>query len=172
MTKRNIFCFGRIDKKGERGQKDIQRNFSQKYDGMKKCDKNGSWQGRSPFEGKKKVCFLPKKREKARKIGKRRKKRGIFIMKSTQCLYDNIRAKTMLETVGILTEKRQQCKVGLSKKTRNTQNQQAVCYFFGSIFRIQSIEKNKGFFAIHRSMERTFSGRIEKRSWLKAREFG
>lgn len=56
--------------------------------------------------------------------------------------------------------------------TRNTQNQQAVCYFFGSIFRIQSIEKNKGFFAIHRSMERTFSGRIEKRSWLKAREFG
>ena len=74
---------------------------------MKKCDKNGSWQGRSPFEGKKKGYFLPKKREKARKIGKRRKKQGMFIMKSTQYLYDNIRAKTMLETVGILTEKRQ-----------------------------------------------------------------
>ena len=31
----------------------------------------------------------------------------MFVMKSTQCLYDNIRVKTMLEAVGILTEKRQ-----------------------------------------------------------------
>lgn len=172
MTKRNISSFGRIDKKGKLGQKDIQRNFSQKYDGAKKCDKYGSWQWGSPFEEEKKGCFLPKKREKAQKFGKRRKKQGMFVMKSTQCLYDNIRVKTTLEAVGILTEKRQQCKVWLSKKTRNTQNQQAVCYFFGSIFRIQSIEKNKGFFAIHRSMERTFSGEIKKRSWLKAGEFG
>lgn len=74
MTKRNIFCFGRIDKKGERGQKDIQRNFSQKYDGMKKCDKNGSWQGRSPFEGKKKVYFLPKKKGKSPKDWEKKEK--------------------------------------------------------------------------------------------------
>ena len=61
--------------------------------------------GEKPIRGKEKG--LPKKREKARKIGKRRKKQGMFIMKSTQYLYDNIRAKTMLEPVGILTEKRQ-----------------------------------------------------------------
>ena len=53
------------------------------------------------------VYFLPKKREKARKFGKRRKKQGMFVMKSTQYLYDNMKVKTMLETVEILTEKRQ-----------------------------------------------------------------
>ena len=62
MPKRNISSFGRINKKQKTRQEDIQRKFSQKYGGVKKCDKYGSWQGRRPLGEEEKDIFLSKKR--------------------------------------------------------------------------------------------------------------
>ncbi len=46
----------------------------------------------------------------------------------------------------ILTQKRQWCKVKENKKTETHKKRSKVCYFFGSIFRIQNILKHKGLF--------------------------